>query len=85
MEGDVLPDGASVATNYAPKIRKRFSKYRDLYESFKDAVPEVETMFEAVVTFLEDYVECQRFKCAHYIHGDPVFSNCLLDDAGQVP
>ena len=41
-------------------------------------------MYEKIATELESYAREKRFSYSHVIHGDPVFSNVLLNDDGAV-
>lgn len=70
---------AKLSCNYAPKVKGRFEAHRSLYASFEPDVPELPAMFDCLHAFLEDYVSAGRFMVAAYIHGDPVFSNVLLE------
>jgi len=79
-----LPSPEEIASNYGTKVRSRYAKHQEFYASFVDKVPETESMFSAIVTFLERYVSETRFTCAHFIHGDPVFSNCINVSSGGV-
>ena len=82
--GHALPTTEEIGQNYAPKIRGRFKKFHDLYLSFAEEVPELERMHDVIVAFLEEYVAEDRCLKTHYIHGDPVLSNCLLEPTGHV-
>ena len=82
--GNMLPSTEEIASNYSPKIRDRFKKFHDLYMEFAEEVPDLERMHDVIVSFLEEYVSEERCIKAHYIHGDPVLSNCLLEPTGQV-
>ena len=82
--GNVLPSTEEIGNNYAPKIRDRFKKFHDLYMNFAEEVPDLDRMHDVIVSFLEEYVSEERCIKAHYIHGDPVLSNCLLEPTGQV-
>mmetsp|Transcript_70018 Transcript_70018/g.158305 ORF Transcript_70018/g.158305 Transcript_70018/m.158305 type:complete len:415 (+) Transcript_70018:1622-2866(+) len=78
------PLSSELAANYAPKVVDRYQKHQELYQSFEAQVPELKQMFEAVQSFLEDYAKAERFAVAAYIHGDPVFSNVILEKSGGV-
>ena len=41
-------------------------------------------MYEKIAAELESYAREKRFSYSHVIHGDPVFSNVLLNDDGAV-
>ena len=41
-------------------------------------------MYEKIAAELESYAREKRFAYSHVIHGDPVFSNVLLNDDGHV-
>ena len=41
-------------------------------------------MYEKIAAELESYAREKRFSYSHVIHGDPVFSNVLLNDDGHV-
>jgi hypothetical protein len=77
--GEVEDWSAKLSCNYAPKVKGRFEAHRSLYASFESDVPEIPAMFDCLHAFLEDYVSAGRFMVAAYIHGDPVFSNVLLE------
>jgi hypothetical protein len=70
---------AALSCNYAPKVQGRFDAHRALYASFEPQVPELQAMFAHLHAFLEEYVAGGRFTVAAFIHGDPVFSNILLE------
>ena len=70
-----------VCQNYLPKLRRRFEEHRALYLSLMPAAGE---MYEKIAAELESYAREKRFSYSHVIHGDPVFSNVLLNDDGHV-
>jgi len=73
-------EGEEVSCNYSKKLRSRYIKFKDLYQTFSQEVPEIDGMFDSIVGFLDEYVSSGRYQSCHYIHGDPVFSNCLLSN-----
>lgn len=80
-ESDKL-EGDALCENYAPKLKKRFEKYQQLYASFQHV--DCQQLLTKLLSFLEGYQAEQRYQHSWFIHGDPVFSNCLLTPAGQV-
>lgn len=64
-----------IYANYGDKIVKRYRSYD--YSGF----PNSEKVFNGLVEYFRKYVE-QGFGQLSVVHGDPVFSNCMINDKG---
>mmetsp|Transcript_27759 Transcript_27759/g.74718 ORF Transcript_27759/g.74718 Transcript_27759/m.74718 type:complete len:818 (+) Transcript_27759:2-2455(+) len=91
--GEVGEDGTSrqepasvdlMCANYARKVGARFKKHRSLYETFADKGMRPEMASKVILEFLNGYEGAARCEHAWHIHGDPVFSNAILTNDGQV-
>jgi len=69
---------ANIYENYTNKLEKRYNQYRSDY----DALGETSTsrLYSDLVARLRSYEQGDRGCFAHVIHGDPVFSNALLNE-----
>ena len=70
-----------ICSNYLPKLKKRYLANRDFYRSLSR---DSDTMFKWLEDELSAYERDAKWHHANAIHGDPVFSNVLLTDAGRV-
>jgi len=70
-----IPDGATIYDNYAPKLSGRHERLR--------TIPGTEECYRVLVTRADEYQASGRGREA-VIHGDPVFTNVLLNNAGKV-
>merc|ERR1712070_827764 len=70
-----------LCTNYGPKLRRRFEGHRELYSALST---ETAATFEQLSQFLREYEAEHRYQEAAVVHGDPVFSNVLLNEDGHV-
>ena len=70
--------------NYSSKVRRRYSMYRGLYEKIYKLTCTVDgnLLVDSIVSALDQYEENHRADVRCFIHGDPVFSNCILSTAG---
>jgi capsule biosynthesis phosphatase len=57
--------------NYSKKMKERYENYD--YSKFKNS----RTIYEKIITYMNDYENEEFGKCG-IIHGDPVFSNCIV-------
>lgn len=62
--------------NYARKVHLRYQASRDLYESIYPGI--LADLIEPLTSALDDYESGARADIRNFVHGDPVFSNCLL-------
>lgn len=64
-----------IYANYSEKIKKRYASFD--YSKF----PGVEGVYEGLVKYFDDYEknECGKLTV---VHGDPVFSNCIINEYG---
>ena len=69
--------------NYAPKIRIRF-KQNQIYEECETGRGMADTVYQALVTSLEDYKNKKAGFPVAMIHGDYVFSNIILDKNSEI-
>lgn len=62
--------------NYNDKLRKRFTTYD--YAQFPNSV----NIYETLTSFFDNY-EKNNCGTVSVVHGDPVFSNCIINEYGQ--
>ena len=74
----------NVCLNYAQKVNTRFENHREVYADCETSPGEAEKVYKYLLDHLQDYEREKRAKHVHIIHGDPVFSNVLLDKHGQI-
>jgi len=67
----------NIYTNYKQKIMERYAKYD--YSKF----PNSQHVYEKLIEFFTDY-EKNQYGVISVIHGDPVFSNCIVNEYGQL-
>jgi len=75
---------AELCSNYAKKVSSRYTKHRELYESFRADGLRPDAASQRILDFLRSYEAGSRCQHAAFIHGDPVFSNAILGADGQV-
>jgi hypothetical protein len=66
-----------IYNNYGSKLRSRYNAYN--YTKFKDA----EIIYKDLLYKLNIYTNCRKGKQS-IIHGDPVFSNILINEHGKI-
>ena len=69
---------APIYSNYAQKLRSRWQTHSDIYAALNS--PSTSTLYHTLLTRLSDYESHSRARPTAVIHGDPVFSNAILDD-----
>lgn len=69
-----VPKTNEIYSNYKLKLNKRYTEYD--YSEYKD----YKTVYKHINNFLTFY-ENNDLGSAKIIHGDPVFSNCFIDDS----
>lgn len=74
-------DSVNIYANYASKVASRYQQYRKTY----DALGSHKTahVYARLQASLESYEHNARATQVAYIHGDPVFSNIVLDEAAR--
>jgi hypothetical protein len=70
-------DDVNIYANYSDKLKKRFESYD--YRKFKNS----DKMFESLICQLDKYEREKKGKIT-VIHGDPVFTNILIDQYSQI-
>ena len=73
---------SSVYANYSKKLRSRVAKYWD--SIYSTLGPEFTDVYQQVMEWLEAYEDEDRAIRAKVIHGDPVFSNAVLQGGGEI-
>lgn len=69
----------NIYSNYSRKLKQRFGQYRQIYDELDaQKTPQVLKMLTA---FLERYEGAGRALHVPVIHGDPVFSNIILNES----
>ena len=63
--------------NYATKVERRFYQHHSLYERIHESEKTIPCYVDSIISALKEYEITDRSDIRHYIHGDPVFSNCL--------
>lgn len=79
------PHGTNYYENYSAKVRRRYSLHRSLYDRITKSHADVDADFiiNSITSALDQYEQNNRADVRRFIHGDPVFSNCLLSAAGE--
>jgi len=76
---------SELCSNYAKKVAKRFKKHKLFYETLGEEIGlDTNAVAMSILGFLEEYEAGERAMHAHYIHGDPVFSNVMRTDEDTV-
>ncbi|KAJ3337811.1 hypothetical protein HDU83_008495, partial [Entophlyctis luteolus] len=76
------PKADDLKRNYAEKVRFRYEAFKEVYE--KVAPSNHSTIASMVLQHLEEYQSSGRCKPVSVIHGDPVFSNIMVDHGGRI-
>lgn len=66
----------NIYANYGDKIKHRYETFD--YSGF----PNSQNVYEKLISYFEQYITCDHGKLS-VVHGDPVFSNCILNEYGQ--
>ena len=75
----------NVYENYASKLHRRFMESTPVYSAAAaDAKENPTSIFTYLKSHLETYEKEDRALKVDVVHGDPVFSNVLLDKAGEI-
>ena len=61
-----------ICANYTAKINRRQREYSEIYQNYTELVKQITSR-------LAEYERGSKAKNIGVIHGDPVFSNCILD------
>jgi capsule biosynthesis phosphatase len=67
----------NIYKNYVNKIKERYSNYD--YSKFQNS----DKIYNYLINYFEDY-EKKKLGKANIIHGDPVFSNCILNNDNDI-
>jgi len=65
-----------IYANYSDKIKKRFSSYD--YSKYHN----IETVYSTLISYFDEYENNTEGQLT-VIHGDPVFSNCIINEYSQ--
>lgn len=78
------PCSVNYYENYSSKVRRRYSLHRSLYDKICILTGTVNSnlLVDSIASALDQYEENQQADVRCFIHGDPVFSNCILSTAG---
>lgn len=75
----------NVYDNYATKLHRRFTESTPIYSAAAtEGLEKPTALFQYLQTHLEAYEAEDRALKVDVVHGDPVFSNVLLDKAGDI-
>lgn len=66
----------NIYANYNEKLRKRYASFD--YSKF----PNADVIYNKLITYFEDYEKNNKGKLT-VIHGDPVFSNCIINETSN--
>ena len=71
--------------NYSSKVKRRFNLHRALYENIcsMDNTMDVSVFMDSIISALDLYEGSGRADIRDFIHGDPVFTNCILSQDGR--
>lgn len=72
------PD-TSIYVNYSSKLKKRYNDNLEFYSKFKNS----KELYHKILTGLDEY-ESKDLGKLSVIHGDPVFTNIILDEVGEI-
>ena len=75
------PKHIDLYDNYGPKLYSRYAEHLSFYKEI--ANNRVEEMYKKISNFLEEYKKQDSGKWA-MIHGDPVFSNVMMDKDNEI-
>lgn len=78
---DQSSHGVNIYANYGSKLRTRYEKHRDRYDALG---PLAEKLYSRLDEFLDTYEAEDKGVYAEVIHGDPVFSNAIMSNDGQL-
>ena len=67
----------NIYKNYVNKIKERYSNYD--YSKFQNS----DKIYNYLINYFEDY-EKKKLGIVNIIHGDPVFSNCILNNDNDI-
>lgn len=70
-----------IYANYAQKLKSRYHDYREVYDLL--GPHKTSQLYASILAGLESYEVQDRAIPAAYIHGDPVFSNAVLDETAR--
>lgn len=70
-----------IYANYAQKLKSRYQDYREVYDLL--GPHKTSQLYASILAGLESYEVQDRAIPASYIHGDPVFSNAVLDETAR--
>ena len=70
-------------SNYADKVEGRLMSHREIYVKISKRQSSM-PMIQSILQALRQYEAMQRADVRAYIHGDPVFSNCILSRDNSV-
>lgn len=69
-----------ICSNYRAKVEERYNKHKAVFDAFDNTAD----TYRVVIDALRDYETRKAYKRVNYIHGDPVFSNCMLTGDSKV-
>ncbi|CAM9997362.1 unnamed protein product [Ectocarpus sp. 8 AP-2014] len=74
----------TITSNLCPmrQVLRRLGQNEAVYTGFEGI--DVPGMSRIILSYLHSYQEGARFRRADFVHGDPVFSNCLQNKEGDV-
>mmetsp|Transcript_57738 Transcript_57738/g.171793 ORF Transcript_57738/g.171793 Transcript_57738/m.171793 type:complete len:774 (-) Transcript_57738:228-2549(-) len=82
---ELVATNAELCYNYATKVAGRWKKHEALYSSLSEELGiDTRKMKDCIVGFLEEFESAERTHHAHFIHGDPVFSNVIRTDDDNI-
>jgi capsule biosynthesis phosphatase len=75
-QSSICETNIDIYSNYVEKIKKRYMSYD--YSKFPDS----ERIYNELVKYFEEYEKNKEGEIT-VVHGDPVFSNCIVNEYGQ--
>jgi capsule biosynthesis phosphatase len=75
-ESSICSTTIDIYANYNEKIKKRYVSYD--YSKFPNSVH----VYDKLITYFDEYEKNSNGKLT-VVHGDPVFSNCIINEYGQ--
>ena len=73
----IIDDNINIYENYASKLINRYNNFD--YSSFEN----IQSIYELILIKLQEY-ENKDFGKKKIIHGDPVFTNIIINDYGKI-
>lgn len=78
----ISSEGINIYANYATKLKERYQSNQKVYQSLGNG-EKIEQKYQEIMRKLEEYEKEGKGKLG-VIHGDPVFTNILINSLGKI-